>query len=87
MRASPGRDTGTGPRPVRVVLAVDNTSFLGLFSAYVDVSWAGDATDRIEVDAGQDALLLEPVDTPRTVAFTLRTHGSVHWTLRIEKLV
>jgi eukaryotic-like serine/threonine-protein kinase len=71
----------------RVVIAVDNTSFLGLFPAHVDVSWAGDATDTIEVDAGEDALLLEPADIPRTVAFTLRTHGDVRWTLRIEELV
>jgi beta-lactam-binding protein with PASTA domain/predicted Ser/Thr protein kinase len=71
----------------RVVLAVDNTSFLGLFAASVDVSWAGDSSDRVEVDSGNAALLLEPVDERRTVAFTLRTHGSVRWTLRIEKLV
>jgi eukaryotic-like serine/threonine-protein kinase len=71
----------------RVVLAVDNTSFLGLFSAYVDVSWTGDATDRVEVDSGRAALLLEPAHERRTVAFTLRAHGSVRWTLQVEKLV
>ena len=70
----------------RVVLAVDNTSFLGLFPAYVDVSWQGEATGSAEVGSGEDGLLLQPADAPRTVAFTISPDGSAHWTLRIEKL-
>lgn len=68
------------------MLAVDDTSFLGLLPAWVDVSWQGDANGRAEVASGEDALLLEPADSPRTVAFTLRPDGSAYWTLRIEKL-
>jgi hypothetical protein len=31
-------------------------------------------------------VLLEPADSPRRVAFTLRPDGSAYWVLRVEKI-
>jgi hypothetical protein len=68
------------------VLSVENTSFLGLFGADVEVSWEGDASGSAEVGSGEDAVLVEPSDSQRTLAFDLRPDGDAYWTLRVEKL-
>jgi hypothetical protein len=70
----------------RVVLRVEGRSFLGLFGSSVDVWWDGDERGDAEVVSGEDALLLEPAQSPRRVAFVLRPNGAAHWTLRVEKL-
>jgi eukaryotic-like serine/threonine-protein kinase len=70
----------------RVVLQVEDTSFLGLFGTHVDVSWDGDVTGTGEAGSGDEVVLLEPADAPRRVAFTLRPADSAYWTLRVEKI-
>ena len=70
----------------RVVLRVEGRSFLGLFGSSVDVWWDGDERGDAEVVSGEDAVLLEPAQSPRRVAFVLRPNGAAHWTLRVEKL-
>ena len=69
----------------RVVLLVENTSFLGFFGAGVEVSWHGGASGGADLGPGEH-VLLEPAEARRTVAFDLDPYGSAYWTLVVEKL-
>jgi hypothetical protein len=72
------------PAGARVVVHAENTSFLGILDGWVGVSWTGDDDGSTELDSGQAAVVVEPADTDRSVAFTLEPHGSVRWKLVVE---
>jgi serine/threonine-protein kinase len=79
----------TGPVTVaaraRVVLVVDNTSFLNLFGGTARARWSGDAEGEVEVPADrQTVVLVEPSGADRTISFGVEPSGQVHWYLRVE---
>ena len=72
------------PAGARVVLEAHNTSFLSFFDGWVGASWDGDDRGSVELDAGREAVLVEPSGSERTLAFQLTPHGSARWELRVE---
>jgi eukaryotic-like serine/threonine-protein kinase len=72
------------PAGARVVLAAQNTSFLGYFDGSVDATWSGDDEGSDGVDSGSATVLVEPADSDRRIAFELDTHGHAQWELRVE---
>jgi beta-lactam-binding protein with PASTA domain/predicted Ser/Thr protein kinase len=72
------------PAGARVVVHAENTSFLGILDGWVGVGWTGDDEGTTEIDSGHAAIVVEPADADRSVAFTLEPHGSVRWKLVVE---
>jgi serine/threonine-protein kinase len=72
------------PAGARVVLVAHNTSFLGVLDGWVGADWSGDDDGSAEVDSGREAVIVEPADDERTIAFRLEPHGSVRWELAVE---
>jgi len=72
------------PSGARVVLLAHDDSWFGFGRGWVGAAWSGDEEGSTTIDAGDDAVLIEPSDTPRAVAFRLEPHGSTRWELRVE---
>ena len=79
-------DALTVPAGARVVVQAENTSFLGFLDGWVGASWTGDDEGSTEVDSGREAVVIEPADSERSIAFTLEPHGSVRWKLIVESV-
>ena len=88
-QAFEGEDSATTeplavPAGARVVLVVDNTSFLGFLDGWVGAAWRGDDDGAAEVDTGRETVIVEPTDADRTLEFRIEPHGSVRWKLVVE---
>ena len=77
-------DTISVPAGARVVLVAHDTSWFGFGRGWVGAAWSGDESGATTIDAGDDAVLVEPANSGRAIAFRLEPHGSTRWELRVE---